>query len=278
MTENIRNDSMTELLRADFFARNEPNAAWSHTVSDHLLLPALRGFWPMSAHHVTAQSAFVDDIACGFDLGMINAPYLGIRTYTLAPTCGFTAPQSRYLTYGADNVQHDIVGTETIVPANNRGLTLGCWVFFDALGSEEGLIAKMLTAGNQLSYWLYKSAADQIVFSISSLGTPASTVSVTSTATIAAGIWYHIIGRFVPSTALDVYVDSVRTTNAVGVPASLFDSTQPLEMGRIDGGSYITGFLSLAWLCASRCWDNQTGTRDVLPFALYEHSKRLFNK
>lgn len=276
MTTQVRNDQMVELLRADFFARNEPNAAWSHTVSDHLLLPALRGFWPMSANHATANGVFVDDIACGYDLEMINTPEIMIGIQGLLPCVHFTSANSEYLTYGADDIQHDILGTETNVIAAQRGLAMGCWVHFATLGATVGIMGKWAGAGNQRSYSLYKTAANVLQFYVS--GNGIASVVVSSAAVIAAGIWYHVVCRYVPSTTIDIYVDGVRTSNAVGTPASLFNSTQPLEMAIVDAGNYLNGYLSLAWLAASTCWDGAAGTRDVIPWCLYEHSKRLFNK
>jgi hypothetical protein len=278
MVEQIRNDSSVELSRADFFARNEPNAAWSHTVSDHLLLPALRGFWPMSAHHVTVQSgAFVDDIACDYDLSMKFTPTLQVMPYGLPPACLFTG--ANYLTYPINDIQHQILGTETNILAAQNGLTLGCWVMFTALGVLAGIMSKWeATIGNERSYCLFKSAADQIVFAVS--GNGAASVTVTSPAVIAANTWYHVIGRFAPSTTwnvLDVYVDAVGTPSAVGL-ASLFNSSEPFQIGCEDRANFLSGYVSLAWLCASCCWDGNAGTRNVIPFALYEHSKRLFNK
>jgi hypothetical protein len=277
MTVQIRSDDMVELLRADFFARNEPNAAWSHSVSDHQLLPALRGFWPMSANHITANGVYIDDIACGYDLEMVNTPLIEVFPLGLPPVCLFWAPNTQYLTYGADDLQHDILGTEATILTAQRGLTLGCWVRFTTLGALAGIMSKWeATIGNQRSYCIYKSAADQIVFAVS--GNGAASVVVTSTAVIAVDTWYHVVGRFVPSTTLDVYVDAVRTSNAVGTPASLFDSTEPFQIGRVDRANYLSGRISLAWLAASCCWDSAAGTRDVLPWALYEHSKRMYNK
>jgi len=278
MTENIRNDSMTELLRADFFARNEPNAAWSHSISNHLMIPALRGFWPMSAHHVTAQAAYVDDIACGFDLGMINTPWLQQGGLGLPPICQFVAANSEYLTYGADDIQHDILGTETIVTTTQRGLSLGCWVHFTTMGALTGIIGKWWSATDNRAYLLYKNAADQIEFAVSNLGTAASTVIATSAATIAADTWYWVMGRFIPSVKLDVYVDLRRDSSVAAAPAAIFNSSRPLEVGTIDGACFLDGYLSLMWLAASTTWDGVATTRDVIPFALYEHSKRIFNK
>jgi hypothetical protein len=230
----------------------------------------------MSANHATAGGIFVDDIACGYDLEMINTPKLLLAGYGLAPCCLFTAANTEYLTYGADDIQHDILGTEATVIAAQRGLTIGIWVYFSTLGANVGIFGKWLSAGNQKSYLIYKNNADQLQFYVS--GDGAAQVVVTNIPAVTASTWYHVVGRFVPSTSLDIFVDGVRTSNAVGIPAALFNSNQPLEMGRVDGANYLNGFLSLGWLSASTCWGGVAATRDVIPWALYEHSKRMFNK
>lgn len=281
MAEQIRNDSMTELLRADFFARNEPNAAWSHTVSDHLLLPALRGFWPMSANHAAVGqpiSYYVDDIACDYDLAMVNSPLLSQKWYGLPPTCQHTSAGFRYLTYGANDLQHCITGAETNVHVSVNGLTLGGWFCFNILANLQGLISKWQTVIDNLErgYRLYKDAAHHIVFEISDDGVASNLV--TSIATVSLGTWYHLVGRFVPATQLDVYIDGVLDNTAATAMATIHPCTEPFEIGRTDRGNYFDGYDSLCWLAASRCWDGNTNTRDVIPFALYEHSKRMFNK
>lgn len=275
MTTQRRNSEQVELLRADFFARREPNAAWSHTVSDHLLLPGLHCFWPTSAHHDTHQAVYVDDIACDYDLTMTNTPVLQLWSLGLPPCVQFTAANSQYLTY-ADDGQFDILGTETHIIAAQRGLALGGWFRFSALANLQGMMSKWISVGNQRSYRIYKDAANHIVFEISSLGTAITAVAVTSAGTVAADTWYHIFARFVPSTAMDIYIDAVPTTLAVGVPASIWHSNAAFAVGRTDGANYANMYASLMHLCASSCWDGNAATRNVIPFALFEHSRTMF--
>jgi hypothetical protein len=278
MTEQIRNAELIELIRPDFFARDEPNASWSHAISNHLSLPDLHCFWPMSAHLHTHVTEYISDIASGFNLTMTNDPLSQLFPTTLVPCVQFDSANSRYLSY-ADDPQFDIYGTETHVLAAQRGLTMGGWFRWHTLANAQGMMSKWITAGNQRAYRIYKTAGHNIVFEVSSLGTAASVVTVTSTGTVAANTWYHIVGRFVPSVALDVYIDAVRTTNAVGTPASIFHANSTFSIGRTDGGSYMDGFTSLCFLCASICADSTAAAnRDLIPWALYEHSKRMFNK
>jgi hypothetical protein len=276
MATQIRNADMVDLLRADFFARNEPNASWSHAVSDHMLLPALRGFWPMSANHAAVGqpiSYYVDDIGCDYDLAVVNNPLLRLGERGLPPTVQFAG--NNYLTYGAADLQHGILGTEANVLATQRGLSLGGWFKFTELAGVQGLISKWQSViSDERAYRLYKDATHHIVFEISDDGIVSNLVQ--STGTVAINTWYHCVGRFVPSRALDVYIDAAPTTAATAMVA-IHNCTEPFEIGRTDRGNYFIGEASLCWLAASMAWDSNASTRGVIPFALFEHSKRMFN-
>lgn len=276
MTEQIRNCDLAEILRPDFFARNEPNASWSHTISNHLMIPALRGFWPMSANHAAVGqpiSYYVDDIGCDYDLAVVNNPLLRLGERGLPPTCQFAG--NNYLTYGSADLQHGILGTEANVLAAQRGLSLGGWFKFTELAGVQGLISKWQSViSDERAYRLYKDATHHIVFEISDDGIASSLVQ--STGTVAANFWYCLAGRFVPSTALDVYINAVQTPAATAM-ATVHNCTEPFIIGATDRGNYFIGEASLCWLAASMAWDGNASTRNVIPFALFEHSKRMYN-
>lgn len=277
MAVQIRNDDMVELLKADFFGRNEAAMAWSNTVSGHLLLPALHCFWPCSAHHHTHANDYTTDIACGFDLTMTNTPLMQKFPSSLAPCIQFTSASSEYLTH-ADDPQFDILADDAEVLPAQRGLFMGGWFRWTVLAGMQGMMSKWVAVSNNRSYRLYKNAAHNIVFETSTLGTAATVTTVTSTGTVAVDTWYHVIGRMAPSVGLDVYIDGVRTTNAVAPPATIYHSNAAFTVAQTDGGSFMDGFTSLLFLSASINWDGAAVARDLYPFALYEYSKRLFNK
>jgi len=72
-----RNPQNEELLSAHMARRDEPNFALGNAISSYLALPALRAFWPTSAHHVTTQAWYLDDIACDYDVNAYGSPHLG---------------------------------------------------------------------------------------------------------------------------------------------------------------------------------------------------------
>jgi len=240
MVEQIRNDSMVEILRPDFFARHEPNAAWVHA-GLHLQLPQLRGYWPMSS---------VDENGDPYDLSgqgrvLTNNNTVPYGVYNLLPYADFTPGATEYFNR-LDEAGLDITGV----------MTMGGWYWLDTLapGTDMGLIGKFNDFGgaNQRSYLLYfNDAANVFRFGVSSLGTGASWAAVTSTATIAASTWYHVVGRFVPGAELSIFVDGVETLLAVGVPLGAFNSTADFEIGAFSlGFGLLDGRASQCFLCA----------------------------
>ncbi|MCJ7824974.1 MAG: hypothetical protein MUP44_08755, partial [Anaerolineales bacterium] len=89
---------------------------------------------------------------------------------------------------------------------------------------------------------------------------------------IATGTWYFCVQRFVPSTSLDVWVQDVKVSNLVGVPAAIFDSTSPFEIGRLNNDNTRThdGRASLCFLCAAALSDSIIG-------ALFQSTRKAYN-
>jgi hypothetical protein len=247
-----------------------------HYQSAILSTCGLQGFWPMSAS-INTGTIYARDIACGYDLTLnsdYGSPmfgYLSTATITaLPPWALFTAASLDYMAYAADSPQHDIIGTETYIATNEKGLTLGGWFRFTAVpASAFGLITKWFGAGADAAYALWRNAANNIVFSITTDGV--TTVSVVSTSTVAANIWYHLYGRFDPSTEIAVFVDNAKTTNAVGIPATIFNADEPFSIGWIDHASYLNGK-------ASMCHLNASYLSDSIIELLWEQSRVMYGK
>lgn len=230
----------------------------------------------MALLHLVTPNIYAHDNATDHDLELINTPtagYLESATQTaLPPWIDFVAATSQYLDHGADDSQHDITGTETYISANERGLTLGGWFKFTTVpASVFGLISKWYILGgtNQGAYRLIKTAANTIQFDITTDGS--TVVSATSTATVAKDIWYHLYGRFDPSTELAVFVDNVKATNAVAIPASVFNSNEPLQVGRTSRANYLDGK-------ASMCHLNSAQLSDGIIEVLWEQSRVMYGK
>jgi hypothetical protein len=273
MTSQKRNDEMVNILRPDFFARNEPNASWVHYQSAIMSTCGLQGFWPMSTV-INTGTHYAMDNACYYPLTAHAYPtfgYLSTATITaLPPWVNFVAANSQYLAYAADDPQHDIIGTEAYISANERGLTLGGWFKFTTVpASWFGLISKWWLTGNDGAYCLLKSPANNIVFGVTTDG--ATSVAIASTTTIVANTWYHLYGRFDPSTEIAVFVDNVKTTLAAGIPATIFNADEPFAIGWADRGSYLDGK-------ASMCHLNASYLSDSIIEVLWEQSRVMYGK
>jgi hypothetical protein len=261
------NDELVQQLTPDFQGRYEPNFAWKSACSQYLALPALRGSWPFSSFDQTGVA--YDLSGQGRTLTAVGPPEYNY--HNLAPYVDFDGAND-YLSR-ADEAGLDITGLETVVAAGARGLTIGGWFWTDTLaygGTTRGFIGKYLTAGNQRSYML---AFDDV------LNSPRFIVSVDGTATVsvlgmtmATNAWYCIIGRFIPSTELKIWVNGETATNAVGIPAQIFPSAADLNVGAYNNGAAanrLDGRASMCFLCAAALSDAIVGQ-------IYQQSRAMF--
>lgn len=131
----------------------------------------------------------------------------------------------------ADNAQLDITGA----------LTLEAWVKKNATqvsaGNNEGIIGKFTGTGNQRSYALAVANSNSALqFIVNTDGTSGgnTTYSPAGYTLPAGGDWVHIVGVFVPSTSMTVYVNGsvVGTPQTTSVPAAIFAGTADLWIGR----------------------------------------------
>lgn len=258
MVEQQRNSDLVGILRPDFFARYEPNAAMVHA-GLHLQLPQLRGYWPMSS--VDENGDVYDLSSQGRVLNNNNTVPFGV--YNLLPYADFTPGATEYFDR-PDEAGLSITG----------GLTVGGWFWLDTLapGNNMGLISKFaVTAGNLRSYILYfDDASNTLRFIVSANGI--ANTSVTSTATIAISTWYHVVGRFVPGAELSIFVDGVETLNAAAIPASIHDNASAFEIGAYDAARFmLDGRAAQCFLCAD-------SHPDVLIKTVFDQTRANFGK
>ena len=187
-TVSERNPELVDILRADFQARYEPNFAWGNTVSNHLALPGLRAFWPMSSVDQTAAARARDLSGIGNHLADNNTcdfAYSGLYPYV-----SFDGV-NQYLNKadGGAGAWADIIGTEAYIAVPQQGLSMGGWFYPAAFpgAGEHGLMSKWDdNAVNQRGYKLTLLGANQFKFEISSTG--ADNFPVTATVTGASAL------------------------------------------------------------------------------------------
>jgi hypothetical protein len=277
-----QNDVLIESLRSYYPQRNEPNFAWKSAVSCYLQLPVLRGFWPMSGSssagsavdmshiglNLTANGAFVYTCGGGDSIG----PGTNGRQFGLAPAVNLEAT-SAWLSF-ANNANLDITGLDGFVTPSLRGLTLGCWIWIYPVtpGNFLGAVAKANFAGNQFSYALGMGAAGATAsFLVSATGNPGtSLVAVNSPGALPQEQWVFLAARFDPSTESAIWVDKEKTVNTTAIPASIFNSTAPFTVGRMEStGRALPAFYSNVFLCAA-------AVPDFTINALYEQTKAMY--
>lgn len=217
--------------------------AWAHAISMCLALPGLRGFWPMSGF---------DSAGNATDFGNLghHMQYQGDPEYSLdnlAPYIHFDGAGD-YLSV-ADHADYDILGTEAYVAAAARGVSVGGW-FRPENNNGSFMIGKLAAAGTY-SYWLQQSPAPGSAFGVSVDGTVLGSAEVVG-ATLALNTWQFVAGSFDPSTIVTLFVNDIVTTNAVAIPASVFNSATSLTIGGNSlGGLLFTGRASLCFVCAA---------------------------
>ena len=231
------NPEMIRALATAFPRLSAPATSWGNVISNHLLLRHLRGYWPFTS--VDENGDVYDLSGQGRVLTNNNAvPFAsaGLMTYA-----DFTPGSNHYFSR-ADEAGLSITGA----------LTVGGWFWLDTLasGADQGLIGKYDTAGNDRSYQLrFLDATNLFIFVVSVDGTATTIVTFPTSPVI--NTWYHVVGRYTPSTTIDIYVNGVKATNAVAIPAALDDNVSAFEIGAMSaGGARLDGRASHCFLCA----------------------------
>jgi hypothetical protein len=260
----------TNKLKSDvdeLATREQPSRimqAWGNLVSTYLNLPGLRALWPMSSSNESGNIFDISGQGRTLTRSVVTNQYLGI-----VPTTFYIASGSRYLSR-ADEAGLRITGAETDKSTTVQGLTLGGW--FRPMIAGDGLLqyysGKYNSTGNQRSYALAKSTANELVFIIS--GDGIATVSV-RLPMIDWDVWHFFVGRFIPSTSLDVFVNGTWLSDTTSIPASIFASTANYNIGAVNNGtaSFANMYASIQFLSAMQLSD------DIIS-GLWHQGRKLF--
>ena len=261
------NEDLPGSLDTSFLRNDDKINRWGNVVSSFSTIPGLVGFWPMSSVQRSTGNAF-DLSGQGRTL-----------TYNGAPTYNIEQDFTPYINFGAtadslsrpDETDLDIIGTETIYDSSVRGLTMGGWFRGDRFESAlfELPMGKVSNVAGQFSYFIIKDTALDLLFRISTDGT--ALVSVTSSISLLNNTWYFIVGRFIPSTELAIFVSTTKNTFTTAIPATIFNSAANFSIGRITGvtGADMRGRASLCFLSAN-------ALSDALINGLFQQSRVLF--
>ncbi len=261
-------DTLVRNMDSYFINRNDRIARLGMTINTFQNIPGLVGSWPMSG----VQRSTGD--ARDFGHGGLDLTYNGNPTYNyfndLVPYIdldGIGGFLSR-----ADETDLDILGTETVYDSSVRGLTMGGWFWIDDITGTPGLIGKSLNTGNQRSYLITSGASGDETprMLVNSTGAAAGNITISASSTISASNWLFIVGRYMPSTELAIFVNNIKTINIISIPASLFNSTANFEIGAFNGGgNLLNGRVSFSFLSAN-------SLSDAYINALFQQSRVLF--
>lgn len=244
------NASRNTKLGSVFQEKVSPSRAMGNAVGAMKMLLGARGVWSMSS--ITETPTVIDLSGQGRTLTYNGNPVFdvqGLLAYIKLDGTG------DYLSR-ADEAGLDILGTETYITTDRRGLTMGLWIYYDnAASTAEFGMGKDENSTNT-SYRLLRKSTGEAVFGVCVDGVAGNVVTVDSASTLSATTWYHVVGRFEPSTELAVFVNGVKTVNTTSIPASIFNGTADFTIGGYSGGTALmTGRVGLAFLCASHLPD-----------------------
>lgn len=257
-----RNEEMVAGLAVDFPRRREASHQWARAIGLIQALPGLRGFWP----GVIGNDVLVDMSGNGQNLTRNAGGRVSRRG--IIPTIECPGGSSDSFS-AADNAIFDIIGTETIIAAALRGLTIGCWYQIDDIGSGNDFMMAKWTAATATngSYALYQGSG-VLSFRVTN-GTTDYAASISGA--VVAGTWAFACGRFAPG--VDVYIsqnDGAATAGGAGAPATANNSTVNFSLGaRSDNTNQINGRLALPFICASYL-------PPFFPQAIFHHTRDLF--
>lgn len=211
----------------------------------------LIGFWPISSFDMAASLFDISGQGRTLTYGAGTIAILNNRL-TYVSLNGSTAYWHR-----ADEAGLDLTAA----------ITLGFWYKPGATGTQ--VIFSKFGAVGQYSYEIAYISGTGFRFQMSGDGTNIRSVTSADTS-IDTNTWYHVVGRFASSTEVAIFVNGVKVINTTSVPASLFNSTTSLNLGRRpDATFYTTGSVCFPFISRSYMADSYIT-------ALYEEGIPLF--
>lgn len=183
-------------------------------------LPGIEGYYPMSV--VGAAGAAINHTGVEATLTQIGTVPVGYDGNSFRQLGNGTNYLSKADLYG-------LTGTKTFIDASIRGFTIGGWFMIEETPAENSGLISRSGVTPQIGYELIILTSDVASFRVSGNGTSRVVVNGTG---FSLSEWVFIVGRFVASSEIAVFVNSVKTINTTSVPAAQFVSTEDFEVGR----------------------------------------------
>lgn len=214
----------------------------SQTPGVHLLplqLPGVRGFWWAGTFDSLTRIASIP-----------NAEYLtAAGTPTLSIATAWPGELAPYVEFGGTNEYYSRI--DDAILSVTGSACIGVWAYLDTI-KLCGLINKWYDVGsNARSYRLYVDASGYVVFSVSSDGSAAHSVTATTTTVLDAATWYFLQGRFTAGESAEVRIDNGAWVTTATGNTTIHDSTRAFYLGMDDENSArrLDGRMAQAWLC-----------------------------
>lgn len=222
-------------------------------ISDLAQYPHLRGLWTFGP--IDEGENITDVSGQARTLFAVGSPTYGLlgNRYNYAILDGST----QYFTRAGIDI--------------SGALTLGGWFYFSSTpASSKGLISKYNAAGNNRSYRLnFNGTTGTLIFSMSQNGS--TTYYVESSIVPVEDTWYFIVGKYVPSTSVNIFVNGTLDTNTTSIPSSIYISTAYFVVGaNSDYTTLLDGRVGLSFIYASALDDSQIGY-------IYQKTKVMFS-
>lgn len=214
------NAQLIEELSADFPRRKDVALDLGLMDGLYMNLPGIRAYWNFA--RMTYQPTLIDSVN-----GMNCTRTLTNTTQIPDPHIVAGTFQGNSLWYRNNEAALYVSGIESLLDAPNRGMYVGCWVYPTKINSTRCWVAKRAAADN--FQFQLKQVNASVDFSVSVDGI--NWVTVSHANPLIQNKWQFVLGRFDPSTSLDVCLDGIWSTFAAGIPASIFNGAAPLAIG-----------------------------------------------
>lgn len=239
-----------------------PNLAFADLASIYLGLPALKGFWPMSATG-GYNVATINDLSgnalhltnSGGSLAWINNDQDPNTKVTMIALNG----SSNYL-YCTDAASLRIDGVETNIISYNRGLTCGAWVRASAIGTTSKTIIAQWDAGtNQKAFRLHIGTSSQFVGILSDDGST-NTDTLAAAPTVDLGRWTFACLQWNNNTdTLRIWHDDTpaeQTSTTADMHNSTANFTIGAALNTATPEAFFSGNIAMAFLCGANIHSN----------------------
>lgn len=249
-----RPNELVDILRPDLQHRNDPQFAAKTLTSAFLHLYGNRGVWyggdvdeQLNCYDLTKQGRTMYRNA-DVELAVMNDIVCSLRFNPGAPA------DDRL--FRADEPGLSITGTETYVPANRRGLTLGGWWRYSSVGTiYTGMMGKW-DVGDESYVLTVDNASKAALFVENSVG---ANDNIVSDVTLTTDRWWYVEGVLdVADAKLRIHVGDSRDQYVVKEKATavvdIADTDDFFCIGnyRMNANTGLYGWMSICHLAAAQ--------------------------